>query len=137
MFCSLSVCICMCTSIRLTVSDMRVCFSFIPPSLCSSSSEKSIQVLPNKQIDQQGGFGNLSMYPSSSVLSDPYRGREQRNMTRCIHKYSSQAPAPQCQGDRSGRRRCSMEVEGRRDWNVDATHAFGVREKKRREGGVK
>jgi len=105
-------CLAVCACVQTKDGQWAICVFDSPPSvfLCAQTAAKSMQALPNKQTErqteQQRGFGNLSMCPSSSLLSDPYWGREQCDVTRCIHKYSSR-PTTQCQGSL-----WKIEVEG-------------------------
>ncbi len=52
-----------------------------------------------------------------------------------IHQAGSTKPELSVE-DRSGRRRCRMEVERRRDWNVDAVRVFKYKRKDRRRSEV-
>lgn len=101
---------------RLTASNMCFLSAFTQKeNHCWLYKQTDMQT--DREKDQQRVLCDLSMYPTSSPLSDPYRGRRQCDTTHCIHK-SSAWWAPQCQGSLWEE---EEEEEEERDWNADAT----------------
>lgn len=96
----------------------------VPPSflLCAHEAEKSMQTLPDKQTNRSRERIQRSQHVSV-VLSPLWpllrQGAVQRDvMHPQIQQLTGSTTSGLC-GRQKQRRRCSMEVAERRDWNVD------------------